>query len=136
MFFLVASTPDRGKASLDRLLSLEQSSREAYSAFSRYSQSLAGIRSKIVHDKIPFCKSRPDIRLSKPRQNCCRFANYTVSSTHSPAAGGVSLPALAPQVVGERELEQCGEDEGRAGAHPDVYRLHAAGRTEGNVRRA
>ena len=46
----------------------------------------------------------------------------------SPAAGGVSLLALAPQVVGERELEQRREDEGRAGAHPDVDRLqqHAA----------
>ena len=41
----------------------------------------------------------------------------------SPAAGGVSLLALAPQVVGERELEQRREDEGRAGAHPDVDRL-------------
>ena len=48
-----------------------------------------------------------------------------VPLTHclSPAAGGVSLLALAPQVVGERELEQRREDEGRAGAHPKVQSL-------------
>ena len=54
----------------------------------------------------------------------------------SPAACGVSLPALAPQVVGERELEQRGEDEGRAGAHPDVYRLQRdRGREGGKPKR-
>ena len=55
----------------------------------------------------------------------------TESIPRSPAAGGVSLLALAPQVVGERELEQGGEDEGRAGAHPDVDRLRRHGRTGG-----
>ena len=40
-----------------------------------------------------------------------------------PAADGVPLPALPPQVVGEGELEEGGEDESGARAHPDVDRL-------------